>query len=300
MQTRRLPVAALVLAAALFGIAVTGVKYALGGFDPITLLAVGLAAATIALWTVVLLRGYRPVGDVWWVALLGLFEPALAYLAENVGLARTSAANGALVSSLESVFVVVLAAIFLRERITPLVTAAVALALLGLAVLEGSSRFAGPGAGDLIVAGGVLSAASYTIVAKRMSVDTDPLSLTACQFAVGTVVVLPIAAASWGTRTEALPAHVPMKFWCAAVLVGILGYAASFLLYNYAIVRVDAAPAGIIVNLIPVFGLLAAVVWLHDTLTAGRVIGALLIGLSVVIFTVVELGGAPSGARVVR
>jgi drug/metabolite transporter (DMT)-like permease len=60
---------------------------------------------------------------------------------------------------------------------------------------------------------------------------------------------------------------------------------------------VRAAPASIIVNLIPVFGLASAVFWLGDPLTAARVLGAILIGLSVTIFTATELAEARSAAQ---
>jgi hypothetical protein len=90
---------------------------------------------------------------------------------------------------------------------------------------------------------------------------------------------------------------VAARFWFAAIFVGVIGYAASFLLYNYAITRVRAAPASIIVNLIPVFGLASAVIWLGDSLTVARILGAILIGLSVTIFTATELADARNAAK---
>ena len=60
----------------------------------------------------------------------------------------------------------------------------------------------------------------------------------------------------------------------------------------------QAAPASIIVNLIPVFGLASAVFWLGDSLNVARVLGAILIGLSVTVFTAAELGEARSAAKV--
>ncbi len=78
--------------------------------------------------------------------------------------------------------------------------------------------------------------------------------------------------------------------------MGVVGYAASFVLYNYAIARVRAAPASIIVNLIPVFGLASAVFWLGDPLTVARILGAILIGLSVTVFTATELAGVRHAA----
>jgi hypothetical protein len=84
--TRHWPLAALVLASALWGIAVAGTKHALRAFDPVTLLSVELVAATAALWAVLLIRGYRPPPS-WPIAvLLGLLEPALAYLGDTAEL----------------------------------------------------------------------------------------------------------------------------------------------------------------------------------------------------------------------
>ena len=70
------------------------------------------------LWLALLARGYR-APRVWWLpVVLGLLEPALAYLGETLGLSMTSAVHGALLSGLESALVVVLAALVLRETIT--------------------------------------------------------------------------------------------------------------------------------------------------------------------------------------
>jgi hypothetical protein len=83
---RHWPLAALLLASVLWGGAITGTKYALRAFDPITLLSVELAAATAALWAVLLIRGYRPPPSWPAAVLLGLLEPALACLGETFGL----------------------------------------------------------------------------------------------------------------------------------------------------------------------------------------------------------------------
>ena len=71
----RRPAAALVVAAGLWGLAVSGTKYALGGFDPVTLLSIELLAGAGVLWAALLVRGYRPPGSWWLPAVLGLLEP---------------------------------------------------------------------------------------------------------------------------------------------------------------------------------------------------------------------------------
>ena len=152
----RRPLFALVAAAALWGGAVTGTKYALRGFDPTTLLCVELTAATGALWVVLLVRGYRPPKSWRLPVLLGLLEPALAYLGDTSGLSRTTAVDGSILSGLEPALVVVLAAFLLGEIITCPVVLAVVLALGGLAVLAGAGHSHSASIGDLYVAGGIL------------------------------------------------------------------------------------------------------------------------------------------------
>ncbi len=294
---------ALLLASMLWGAAITGTKYALGGFDPFTLLLIQIGAATAALWTLLLVRALRsPAGPSlnaatklpskrpWKLALvLGLLEPGIANLSETYGLSHTSAAEGALVTGLEAAFVVVLAAALLGERITATTALAVALAFLGLLVLQGGNPFGGYGLGDLYVAIGVLSASAYTIVAKRFGDDDDdPLVLTTYQFTAATALALLVAGGRWAEGRGDFPTAVPAKFWCAAILVGIFGFAVSFLLFNATISRVKAGAASIVLNSIPLFGVVTAVIFLGESLSLEGIIGALLIGMSVVCFVVVE------------
>ena len=131
----------------------------------------------------------------------------------------------------------------------------------------------------------MLSAAGYTIVARGLDADSDSLTVTAHQFAVATLAVLPIAIMAWTSRAEPVPTDVPARYWLVAALVGIGGFAVSFLLYNKAITQVDAGTAAVIINLIPAFGLVSAIVLLGDGLSAERLVGAGLITVSVVLFT---------------
>ena len=78
----------------MWGGAVSAVKFALGGFDALTLLTIELLAATTVLWAALIAGGYRPPRS-WTVAVvLGLLEPGLSYLLEAIGLTRTGARLG--------------------------------------------------------------------------------------------------------------------------------------------------------------------------------------------------------------
>ncbi len=288
----RRPLFALVVAAALWGGAVTGTKYGLGGFDPLTLVSVELMAATAALWAVLLVRGYRPPRTWRLPVLLGLLEPALAYLADTAGLSRTTAVDGSILSGLEPAIVVVLAAFLLGEVVTRSVILAVLLAFGGLAVLAGAGHTRSASIGDLYVAGGILSASLYTIVAKRFDDGSDTLSLTTWQFSAASVLSLPILSLRWSTGTGHNLFAVPPRYWVVAIGVGVGGLAISFLLYNAVITQVDAGWAAVVLSLIPAFGLLGAVLFLGEKPTAATNIGAVLIGTSVVYFTISDRRGA--------
>jgi O-acetylserine/cysteine efflux transporter len=288
---RHWPLAALVLASALWGGAVAGTKYALRAFDPVTLLSVELVAATAALWAVLLIRGYRPPPS-WPIAvLLGLLEPALAYLGDTFGLSLTSAADGAIISGLESALVVILAALVLGEAISRAAAVAIAVGLGGLVVLtsEGGRSTA---AGDLLIAGGLLSASLYSVVAKRFADDCDALPLTTWQFTAATAVALAVAAAHWAASPGRLPVAVAPRYWLAAAAVGVGGFGLSFLIYNKVISAVDVGWAAIVLNLIPAFGLLSSVIFLGEDPTRTGVIGACLIGGSVIYFTISDSRGS--------
>lgn len=281
------PLPSLVLAAALWGGTVSGTKYALRGFDPITLLSTELLAATVTLWAVLLLSGYRPPASWRVAALLGLLEPALAYLADTVGLSHTAAVNGSIISGLESGLVVVLAAVLLGERVTRAALVALVLALGGLLVIAGDGG-RGSAIGDLCVTAGVLSASLYSVAAKRFDDGSDALSLTTCQFTAATIVSLSVALAGWITTGHHPRADAAPRYWLAAVAVGAIGLAFSFLIYNNVLSRVDAGWTAIVLNLIPVFGLLSAIGVLGEKLTRGSGIGALLVGVSVIYFTICD------------
>jgi O-acetylserine/cysteine efflux transporter len=287
-RRRSRPLAALVVASVLWGGAVSGTKYALGGFGPLTLLSVELVAAAAVLWTVLLVRGYRPPGSWWLPALLGLLEPGVAYLAETLGLSLTSAVHGAVITGLESALVVVLAAVVLREGISVAAVLAVLVALAGLVVLSGDGGGQRMVLGDLLMAVGVLSASLYTIAAKRFGDGSDVLSLTTWQFTAAALVSVPVTAVSWaaGARGETLA--VAPRFWVAALLVGVAGFGASFLLFNQVIGRVRAGWSAIVLNLIPVFAFLGAVSFLGEDVTGADAAGATLIGASVLYFVIAE------------
>ncbi len=274
----------LMLAAIGWGSATTATKYALDGFGPVAMLFVKLVTATVVLWAVLLVRGTRPTGGKGRFAILGFFEPALAYGALTVGLVYTTATNASLLGATESCFVLILAAIFLKERIHGRSVTGLVLALTGVVVLDGLDFGAGFNVGDLLVVTGSLAAAIYVILAARVAPTVDAITMTTYQFTCATAFTLPLMAWLWFTGLEPLPTAVAPRFWTAAMLVGGVCFALSFLLYNHAIRSVPAGLAGLILNMVPVIGVLTAVAFLGEALTPWHVIGGVLVVGGIMLF----------------
>lgn len=138
------PLALLIAASAFWGLAVAGAKYALGGFGPVTLLAVEVVAATAALWAVLLIRGYRrlrawwlPVGSdaralatgiesppaavparFWVAAVVGVAGYGVSFLLFNLVIGKVNAGWVAVVLNLIPMFGVFSAVLLLREGVT--------------------------------------------------------------------------------------------------------------------------------------------------------------------------------------
>jgi drug/metabolite transporter (DMT)-like permease len=276
---------AIVVAALLWGSAGTFIKYALGSWQPVTLLMVQLAGANLVLWTALFLHGYRWPRAHWRrLIVLGTLEPGLCYALITLGLQRTSAANSAVLSGMESFFVVTLAAVFLREPLGRRSLLGLAAAICGVLVLEGTAGARLPGTGDLLVLAGILCAAVYVLVARNIPGHIDTLAMTAHQFAAGLALLLPFGITEWATGGESLPTHQSAGQWATALLIGIAGFACSFLLYNRAIASISASRSSIILNLMPVFGTASAILVLGESFTIRQGIGAALIIGSIFVF----------------
>jgi drug/metabolite transporter (DMT)-like permease len=264
----------LVAAAASWGISTVTSKYALGELTSTDLVGVEVGVAAVLLLSVAGARGaLRPTRHWPAYAALAFFEPGLTFALFNSGLAHTSATDGALLVSLESLFAVVLAVVLLRERAGVLFVAAAALGFGGAALvsLEGGSTAASIG-GDLLVIASAVTAAAYAVLARRVSGRDAALTVTAYQFAFALLMALPLVLVGHSHLGHASAGRL-----AAGVATGVLGSAVPFLLYNLSVRSVAASRAAVVLNLIPVFAVLAAFVLLGERPGLPQLVGGLLI-----------------------
>ena len=253
-------VAALVAAAACWGTGTVASKQVVDDVAPLTLLPVQLAASCALLLVLVLLRR-EPL--VWnppmrRLAALGVLNPGIAYALGLVGLTTITASMSVLLWALEPVAILVLAAAVLRERVSPTLAAAVAVAITGVLVVVYQPGATGAAVGITLTIASIGFCALYSVLTRRLLLDDSALSVVLAQQLVALVFAAALAAvvATSGGPGWDLVGH-PAGDWAAAAGSGVLYYGLGFWFFVTGLRGLPAAVAGSFLPLIPVFGLAA-------------------------------------------
>lgn len=212
------------------------------------------------------------------VALMGitLFNTFI-YIAGHT----TSAINLALIGTTSSpVFAIILSAIFLKERITPLRIAGLLFCIAGVLVLLSKGSFATLlafrfTAGDVWILLSAFVFSIYTVLVKRKPANISPVTFLFATFIGGTLLLLPF----FIIETVVMPPVVWDNHLFGSILyIGIGASVIGFLCWNAAIARIGSVRTALFGNLIPIFSTLEAVWLLGETITAVHIIsGALVI-----------------------
>jgi drug/metabolite transporter (DMT)-like permease len=274
------PIVFLVVACGLWGGATVLSKHLLVSVPPVTLLVVQLAASSFALWLIVAIGSSRTFDkrNLLPLILLGLLNPGLAYTFALFGLELIPAGVATLLWAAEPIMILALAGVILREPVTARLLTVMFIGALGVFLVSGLAD-AGVAStvalqGVYLMLGAVLCCAVYTVFSRKVGATVDPLLTAAIQQVAGlawAMALLPLEIeVSVSTHLSALSSFT----LAVAAASGLLYYAAAYWLYLSALKSVPAAVAGSFFNLIPVVGVVLALVFLGERLTALQWIGA--------------------------
>jgi drug/metabolite transporter (DMT)-like permease len=278
-------------------------KGQLGDVAPMPMLVLQLLASVAFLWAAVLVTRtpVRLDRAALRASLSGLLEPGLAHTAGTAGLALTTASATTLINAAEAPATVLLAWLFLRERVGPttLLVAAVAGAGVGLVILPDLQGLGeGSLAGDGLVALATLLAAVYVTVSRRLIAGMDALPLVTLQQTVGLLwsVLALLVAAALGWVPLGLAGLSPATVGLA-LLTGVVQYGLAFWLWLAGLRHLPASRATLFLSLIPVFGVAGGALALGERLGPTQWIGALLVLAAVQALVRAERGhaAAPAG-----
>lgn len=225
------------------------------------------------------------------IVILGLIGTAMATMTQFIGTNLSLATNAALITALEAVATVLLAAIFLGERLTPRLMLSCVAALGGVLMLSDldwgqldlfSGRYA-LGNGLLVVS--ILCYAIYTIVGKGLVATLPPLVITGYPFVLATAAMGLICLAFDPTTFTAIPTWTG-AVWTGLVFLGIACTAVAYLVWNAVLVSGNVGTMSLTLYIQPVFGALAAWALLGERLSEKALIGAAAVVAAVMLVAV--------------
>ena len=265
-------------------------KIALHFIPPMTLAFTRFSIAALLMYGIALNRkvdlrvARRDWGVFWAMGVLGL---ALTYLLAYQGLRLTTASNFALLHATETVFLSVLAFVFLGEALPRTKMLGIGLGLGGVYLIIANGftiqAFSHSAQGNLLIALALAFEASSSIVGKNLLARYPPLSVVTYQMLSGAVALAPFSAFEL-TRQIASghPLTLPpaSALWSLLYLIvpcTVLGYLVWFSILD----KTDASEMSVFLFIQPVAGALLGAYFLGDTITVFTVAGAALVLLAV-------------------
>lgn len=273
---------ALVAATALWGTSFVATKVVLDHVPPLTLAALRFVVALVVLLPLTFRTGRRPsLGRE--AALLGLTGMALFFVFQNLGLRFASAGGAALVlNGGIPILTTLLAALVLRERLvgTRLVgTLAGVAGVLALVLLGSGPGTASPGGPFAALGVGLLllaaaAAAVYTLLGRRAFARGDALALTTGATCYGLLFSLPAAAVEMTVVGAGRPTGPDLLL---LLYLGAGCSALPFVLWGYALARLEACQVAVLGNLELLFAVAFAAILLREPLPPVHLAGGALI-----------------------
>ena len=206
------------------------------------------------------------------VAVVGTAVPFML-IAEAV---RTiDASTASILNALVPLFTTIVAAFWIRDRITVPKAAGIALSITGTAVLVGWTP-APMSAEELAAAAMSVTATllyGINIVYSRVRLrDATPISTSAWTLLMAAAVLLPAA-----VPVDRDLAAVPATAWLALAGLAVVSTTVAFIYYYRLIADIGPVKASTVTLLVPVFGMVWGVAFLGEPLTPGRLTGCAII-----------------------
>jgi drug/metabolite transporter (DMT)-like permease len=271
--------ARLVTLAAVWGASYLFMRYAVQYFGPATLIELRVLIAGVALTAFLVTTGASVGWSRFWVPYLvvGSIGVALPFVLIAQALTAIDASTAAILNALSPLFASIVAAVWIRDPLTPQKLAGIATCLVGTAVLVGWTPSPMSGRELFAAALSVAATALYgyiSVFSKVKLKGASPLGTSA-----GTLM---FAAACLALVVPFAPpphpvAEIPAIAWLAVLGLAFFSTTIAFILYYRLIADVGPVKAITVTLLVPIFGMVWGILFLGEPLTPGRVAGCLIV-----------------------
>jgi drug/metabolite transporter (DMT)-like permease len=203
----------------------------------------------------------------------------VAQLGMTWGIRRSSASNGAVLNLLTPVISAVLASVMLAERLSKLRIACLVIGLAGVMLMSvkdlEQSSFLDSGylIGNLLIMAGCFGSSFYNVYCKGLLTRYGEVEILIYSYIAASLASLPVLVWREPGSLEKL-AELNIPAWAAFAFLAVFMYTVSMLLFFYVLEHIPVTVASASLYLVPVFGVLLAVVLLDERMSATAIIGA--------------------------
>lgn len=255
-------------------------KIALETIPPVTVLALRYLVAIPALALLLKMRGVlKPlrrehVGTMLAIGLLGYF---LSFCVQMLGISRLSGSVSSLLGAMNPIFIPILAAIFLGERLTAEKVGCVLLSMAGVVLIVGVNGTV-DAAGAVLMLLSVFLWSSTSIIIRRLAGAYDPMQVAM----MAMLFALPFTGAWAAAELHDNPCTVTLPAALAVLFMGLVGTAAAHSLWNYSLSKMDASFCSMFYPLQPLVASILGVLILHEQITPSFLAGGTIICCGIV------------------
>ena len=255
-------------------------KIALRTIPPVTLLLLRYLISVPALYAVLRLRrALKPMQreDLPTIAIIGFLGYFCSFCLQNMGVSRLSGSVSSLLGAMNPIFIPVLASLFLKERLTAVKLACVAVSMAGVVLIVGVDGQVDPAGAALMLASVFLWSAT-SIVIRRTRGRYDPMQVAM----MALVCALPFTGIGALIELRTQPCTLTAQGLLAVLYMGLLCTAGAHSLWNLSLSLMDASFCSMFYPLQPLVSSVLGVLLLGEAISMRFVTGGAIICCGIV------------------
>lgn len=258
------------------------VKQALSELPPLVFNGIRLMVAALALLLFAAAAGENlkiEKKDIWAIIVLGVIGNTFYQIFFILGFALTTASNTSVILAMTPIFVAILSSIFRFESLRWIVWIGIFFSFIGLyLVIAGKSGGFQLSwdhiRGDVIVFGGVVFWALYTVLSKPRLERISPIKWTALTMSAGAVIFFLISL----NKIISFDFHkVSFASWAMLIYSGVFALGVGYFVWYSSVKRIGSSKTAVFGNMVPVITIALAYFFLNETVSLVQAAGVVVI-----------------------
>jgi drug/metabolite transporter (DMT)-like permease len=275
------------LSISFWGVSFVSSKAVLGKLDPFSLIGLRFGIGALFLLLLLLMQRNRLVVSIKYfphLMILGILGVFVHQVLQATALLTINASSAGWLISFSPIFTVILAILFLHEKISLTKALGMVLAITGVLIVtttrSGQSFQFAINIGFLLMILSTLNWAVYSVLLKSLKIPYPPILVTFYMSLLGLILTTPFVIRNRGWESLYL---LNNKEWAHLLFLGVFVSGIAYWYWGKALEVLDASKVSMFLYLEPIATLVAAVLLLQEKVILISVAGGIIIIIGVII-----------------